>query len=272
MPELPEIEVTRRTIHERLVGLCLQSAALKRTGKTTMDGEEGLPLLEGKRLLDTGRRGKMLVLQFEGGLSLVIHLMLIGRIALYKGDKSSNPLLRLRFEEDQNLEVRFVAARSIALLPSDRLDAYPPIAKQGPDALVITIDEFRGALKQARGPVKNVFMDQAFMAGVGNAYADEILYEARIHPVTPISALPDEQVRALHAAIAPVLQRAIDLGAAEEYVLYLGREAGLTSKHDLMRVHNREGEPCPNCGGPVEKVELGGRGTFFCPRCQRREE
>ena len=269
MPELPEIEVTRRTIHERLVGLRLESVTLKRTGKTEMEGAEWLPLLEGKRLVDTARRGKMLVLHFEDGLSLVIHLMLIGRVALYRGTKSSNPLLHLRFEGEQNLEVRFVAARSIALLPSDHLEAYPPIAKHGPDALTMSLDQFRDAVRRSRGPVKNVFMDQTLVAGIGNAYADEILYEARVHPLAPVASLSDAKVRALHASTAPVLQRAIDLGAAEEYVLYLGREAGLTSKHDLMRVHNREGLPCPSCVGSVEKVELGGRGTFFCPRCQR---
>jgi formamidopyrimidine-DNA glycosylase len=194
----------------------------------------------------------MIVLQFGDDLSMIIHLMLIGRIALYKGElaRPTNPLLRLRFEQDQNLEVRFVAARSLALLPSDEVDKYPPIAKHGPDALAITHAEFLDAIKRARGGVKSVFMEQELIAGVGSAYADEILYEARIHPLTPVAELSEEQIRTLHGAIANVLQRAIDLGAAEEYVLYLGREAGLTSKHDLMRVHNREGEPAPVAVAP----------------------
>ena len=237
-----------------------------------MPGDELLGRLTGERLRATERYGKMLALQFESHLALVIHLMLIGRIALYQGElaRPSNPLLRLRFEADQSLEVRFVAARSLALLPGDRSSEHPLIAKQGPDALAITPAQFSAALGKARGPVKSVFMDQTLIAGVGNAYADEILFEARVHPLAPITSLGDNRIAALHTAIPLVLQRAIDLGAAEEYVLDLGLEAGLTRKQDLMRVHNRAGQPCPECGGRVGKIELSGRRAYFCSRCQEK--
>lgn len=272
MPELPEIEVTRRTVHQRLQGLRLVDVQLKRSGKTSMHGAELLPRLAGQRLEDTGRRGKMLVLRFENDLALLVHLMLIGRVALYRGqpDPSFEPRLRLRFESEQNLEVRFVAARSLALVPGGLVDVYPSIARQGPDALAITLDEFRGALGRRRGPVKGVLMDQSLMAGVGNAYADEILYDAGVYPLAPGASLPGEQMERLHAAVAPALQRAIELGAAEEYVQFLGQAEGLTRKGDLMRVHGREAQPCPACGATIEKVELSGRGTYYCPRCQPR--
>ena len=271
MPELPEIEVTRRTVHQRLLGLRVAEVQLKRSGKTSMHGAELLPSLVARRLVDTGRRGKMLVLYFESDLALLVHLMLIGRVALYQGGPDSfEPRLRLRFEGEQNLEVRFVAARSLALGPSGLVDAYPSVARQGSDALAITLDGFIGALRRSRGAIKGVFMDQSLLAGVGNAYADEILYDAGVHPLAPVASLSEGEEQKLHAAIAPVLRRAIDLGAAEEYVRFLGPAEGLTRKADLMRVHGREAQPCPACGASIEKVELGGRGTYYCPRCQPR--
>jgi len=271
MPELPEIEVTRRILKERLAGKRLERAALKREGKTAMPGAERLPDLHGKRLEDVNRRGKMLVLQFDGDLSLIIHLMLIGRIALFPGGQSLpvEPRLRLEFKGGEEMEVRFVAARSLALVPKSGLDHHPTIAKQGPDALLLTRDQFEKALARTRGPVKDVFMQQENMAGVGNAYADEILFEAKVHPMTAVNALSDEQAGSLYRAIAPALNRAIELGAAEEYVRDLGPIEGVIAKHDLMRVHNRRGKPCPECGTRVEMKVLKGRNTFFCPQCQK---
>jgi formamidopyrimidine-DNA glycosylase len=278
MPELPEIEVTRRVLRERLAGLRLEDAQLKREGKTVMPGAERLPELAGKRLTDVQRRGKMLVLEFDGGLSLLVHLMLIGRIALFPGGTRIpvEPRLRLFFEGPSTgsggaveMEVRFVAARSLGLVPAGDVDRHPTIAKQGPDALLLTREQFEKAVARTRGPVKDIFMDQANMAGVGNAYADEILHEARVHPMTPISALTEKQVDNLYSAIRPSLERAIEMGAAEEYLEDLGVVEGITAKHDLMRVHNRRGLPCPDCGTKVQMTVQKGRNTFCCPTCQK---
>lgn len=271
MPELPEIEVTRRTIHERLVGLCVKDIELKQTGKTTTHGAELASSLVGQKLANTGRRGKMLVLEFDNGVAMVIHLMLIGRIAIYKGEQPEpfSPLLHIWFEDDYSFEIRLVAARSIAFLPKELVDDYPPVAKQGPDALTITADQFETAVKKTRGPIKNVFMDQVAMAGVGNAYADEILFAARVVPQAAAKSLDDKAIKALYKNIAPTLQRAIDMGAAEEYVIYLGQEEGLSSKYDLMQVHGRSGRPCNVCGTRIKRVEQGGRHTYFCPNCQK---
>src|SRR5437870_1983139 len=166
MPELPEIEVTRRVLKERLVGLRVERAELKREGKTVMPGAELLPELAGKQLTDVQRRGKMLVLQFESGLSLLVHLMLIGRIALFPGGARIpvEPRLRLFFEGGKEMEVRFVAARSLALVPAAEVDKHPTIAKQGPDALLLTREQFQKALARTRGPVKDVFMEQQNLA------------------------------------------------------------------------------------------------------------
>lgn len=274
MPELPEIEVIRRVLKERLAGKRLVEASLKREGKTVMPGAERLPELHGSVLEDVERRGKMLVLHFADGLSLIVHLMLIGRIALFPGGQRIpvEPRLRLRFEGDEEMEVRFVAARSLALADRHNVDRHPTVAKQGPDALLLTRDQFEKALARVRGPVKSVFMEQEHMAGVGNAYADEILFEARVQPMTAVNALTATEVDRLYAAIAPALKRAIDLGAAEEYLEDLGPIEGVTAKHDLMRVHNRRGKPCPECGTRVQMKVLKGRNTFFCPECQKLPE
>ena len=270
MPELPEIEVTRRLLRTRLRGHHVEDAHLKREGKTTMPGAEALPELRGRPLEELRRFGKILVFEF-GDLSLAAHLMLIGRIALFPGGRNIpvEPRLRLTFAEGEELEVRFVAARSLALLPTRDLQKYPAIAKQGPDALEISGEQFDEALRQVRGPVKNVFMEQERIAGIGNAYADEILFDARLDPFMPAGDLNEEQRERLYRAIAPALKRAIELGAAAEYVEDLGPVEGISAKGDLMRVHNRLGKPCPKCGGRVQMKLLKGRNTFFCPACQR---
>ena len=271
MPELPEIEIIRRTIEDRLKGQRLEEATLKVTGKTAMVGAEHLPDMEGQRLEKLERFGKMLALEFDGGQTLLQHLMLIGRLALYKGASTESPDTRigLRFEGDQHLEVRFVALRDLALLSTKELRRYPPIAKLGPDALDITARQFSEVLQQARGPVKDVFLEQKYLAGVGNAYADEILFEAKMYPLRPAAKLDDEETTRLHGCIGLVLLRAIEAGAAKEYIFKIGNEAGLTRKFDQMRVHDREGKACPNCGETVEKIVRSGRGTFFCPHCQK---
>jgi formamidopyrimidine-DNA glycosylase len=190
---------------------------------------------------------------------------------MYRGEQPEpfDPLLHIRFEDEQNFEVRFVAARSIAFMPIGLVDDYPAVAKQGPDALTISAKDFAEAVQKTSGPIKNVFMEQARMAGVGNAYADEILFAARVSPQVPAKTIEEDKVKALYKNIAPVLKRAIDMGAAEEYVMYLGREDGLTSKYDLMQVHGRSWRPCNVCGTKIKKVEQGGRSTYFCPNCQK---
>lgn len=270
MPELPEIDVLRSVLEERLTGAELTTVGLLHHGKTAMPGAELLPSLVGQRLRGVARHGKMLAFGFDRGLSLVMHLMLWGRVGLYEGERepSNQTSFHMVFAGPLHLEVNRVAARDFAVLPSEGVAAYPPIAKQGPDALVVPAAEFARRALATRGSIKAALLDQAVVAGIGNAYADEILYEARVHPFTMMKTAGEAGVAKVHAAMAPTLQRAIDQRAAHEYLFGLGKTLGLAKKHDMMRVHNKEGEACPSCGQPVTLVEKSGRGTYFCEHCQ----
>ena len=270
MPELPEIEVIRRSLAESLVGRRLEVAELLRQGKTSMLGAGLLPQLAGQRLQAIDRHGKRLAYRFDDGLTLVTHLMLIGRVGFYEGARtvSSQAVLHLGFEGPWHVEVMFVAARDLAVLPTDLAAQYPPIAKLGPDALTVSAGDFAKQVLATRSTVKAALLDQAVVAGIGNAYADEILYGARMNPFTTVKMAGHAGVGEVYQAMAPTLRRAIDLRAGGEYLYGLGKTMGLAKKHDVMRVHNKAGEPCPTCGRPVTLVEKSGRGTFYCEQCQ----
>lgn len=269
MPELPEIEILRETLADKLKGRQVETAELLRHGKTTMHNRDLLPAVAGQHLETVDRYGKMLGLHFDKGLSLVLHLMLIGRIGVYDGERTpKDAILHLAFEGPVHVELVRVAARDLAVMPTDEVDDYPPIKKQGPDALAITADEFAHNLRKTRGPVKNGLMDQEVVAGIGNAYADEIMYAARMHPFTTVQQAGDEGVGRVYQVMTPTLRSAIEARAAAEYLYGIGKALGLAKKHDVMKVHNKEGEPCPECGQPVTLVEKGGRGTYFCAHCQ----
>ncbi len=270
MPELPEIEIIRQALAEALVGRRLETAELLRQGKTSMLGADLLPHLVGQRLERIDRFGKLLAYRFDDGLTLVVHLMLIGRVGLYEGERkvSSQAVLHLGFEGPWHVEVMFVAARDIAALPNDLVAQYPPIVKLGPDALTVSDADFATQVLATRSTVKAALLDQAVVAGIGNAYADEILYEARMNPFTTVKTAGPGGVDEVYQSMAPTLQRAIDLRAGHEYLFGLGKTMGLAKKHDVMRVHNKAGEPCPTCGRPVTLVEKSGRGTFYCEHCQ----
>lgn len=270
MPELPEIEVVRGVLQEHLQGRALERARQLRRGKTTMTGEARMPALAGQRLERVQRFGKMLALEFDGGLAFLMHLMLTGRIGLWQGERtvSDAATFQLVFEGPWHVELMFVAARDVAVVPTEQLPVYPPIAKLGPDALAITAEEFQRRVLATRGTLKAALLDQEVVAGIGNAYADEILWEARLHPFTPVRAAGSAGVGAVYAAMGPTLRRAIELRAGYEYLFGMAQALGLTKKQAVMRVHNKQGEPCPACGRPVTMVEKGGRGTFFCEACQ----
>jgi len=270
MPELPEIEVLRGVLEERLTGAELTTAGLLHHGKTTMPGAELLPSLVGQRVRGVTRHGKMLEFRFDGGRSLVMHLMLWGRVGLYEGERepSNQASFHMVFAGPLHLEVNRVAARDFAVLPTDQVSAYPTIAKQGPDALTISEGDFLRRALATRSGVKAALLDQEVVAGVGNAYADEILYEARLDPFATVKAAGEAGVRRVYGVMAPTLQRAIDQRAAHEYLYGVGKALGLAKKHDMMKVHRKAGEPCPSCGQPVKVVAKSGRETFYCEHCQ----
>ncbi len=215
----------------------------------------------------------MAVIELEGGLALVFHLKMTGRIILAPPAEPVDKHTRLvvRFRDGRN-ELRFVDIRKfgfLACVSGLSADSCPEIAALGPEPLEISREDFTAAIKGRKGRIKSLLLDQRVIAGIGNIYADEILFDARIHPLTPASSLNKEDAARLWASIRRILTRALKAKGStlRDYVDAEGRAGSFQRLH---RVYDRAGEPCPRCGRTLERIVVGGRGTTFCPSCQRK--
>jgi formamidopyrimidine-DNA glycosylase len=274
MPELPEVESVRRQLAPRLEGRRFDSVAIS-DARLTRPVE---PLvvaveLEGERVAALERRGKYLIVGFESGRGLLIHLRMTG--SLRHGDGGSlpdDPYRRAVVRLDDGSDVAYRDVRRFGtwlLLEPDELEPYLD-ARVGPEPL---LDSYRARdlaerLAHRKAPVKAAILDQRTVAGVGNIYADEALWRARIHPLTPAASLEPEQVRALHRGIRRALQQGIARQGStlRDYAL---PDGGSGSMQDEFKVYGRGGEPCERCGTPIDKTRAAGRGTWYCPSCQR---
>jgi formamidopyrimidine-DNA glycosylase len=271
MPELPELEILKDELKEHVVGRRVRELLVP-------EGKEGdCPVgrwkaaVEGASLVDVQRRGKMLVLELDSGFSLVIHLMMVGQLllsSLHEGQASDVRLI-LVFDSDQ-LTLGQVHLKFLRLVPTAELEELPELRKLGVDPLTgeFTPDALGKMLAQRRGKIKSFLLDQRHIAGVGNTYADEILFEARIAPSRVASSLGEREVARLHESMVATLRRGLELGGSSEMAfVHLDGSKGRFQEH--LQVKGRKGQPCFVCGSPIEKVSIGGRGTYFCPSCQR---
>jgi len=231
-------------------------------------------LTKGRNVADMARRGKYLLFELDSGDTLVIHLRMTGRLTATKTPLKSGEKDRLR------LLVRFRGGAAIAfhdvrrfgkafVLPGEKAAGYWE-KRLGPEPLERSFNrKFLGGITAGRKrPIKSLLLDQKFIAGIGNIYADEALYAAGIHPLRAAGTLTGDEVARLVESIKATLRRAIRLqGSSIDTYRDTGGRRGRFQ--ETFRVHRRQGEPCPGCGGTVEKIKVGGRGTYFCPACQR---
>ena len=266
MPELPDLEVIREFLAPRLVGVSLASAEVRRplVVRNLLGGETADHLL-GRRFAGVMRRGKFLLLPLDDGVAVVINPMLAGRI------RYGEPLARHRARDVLVLsladghELRYHDAKDmgkIYLTPDPAL--VPTFAELGPEAddPHLDLETFRERLRPYRGEIKGVLTNQSFLAGIGNAYADEICWRARLYPFRRRPSLSDDEVAQLHSAMQTVLAEAIE--TLRERV----GEAIDVEIRDFLAVHGKTGQPCPQCGNPISKVTRQRRTTNFCRTCQ----
>jgi formamidopyrimidine-DNA glycosylase len=271
MPELPELEILKGELKDHVVGRRVRELVLPEGKEDGCPVEEWKVAVEGAAVVDVQRRGKMLVLDLDSGYSLVIHLMMVGQLLLSSlhGGVPSDVRLRLVFDSDQ-LTLGQVHLKFLRLTPTEELESLPELKKLGLDPMSVefTAEALRQMLAQRRRKIKSFLLDQRHIAGVGNTYADEILFEARIAPSRVASSLDQQEVRRLHEKIVATLERGLELGGSSEmaFVHLDGSKGGFQER---FQVKGRKGEPCFVCGIPIKKVSIGGRGTYFCPHCQR---
>ncbi|MDP2728165.1 MAG: bifunctional DNA-formamidopyrimidine glycosylase/DNA-(apurinic or apyrimidinic site) lyase [Dehalococcoidia bacterium] len=272
MPEIPEIEILKRESREQLVGKRVTALLARPSIKPRLGSEASCDALAGTRVSGADRRGKMLILRFDQRLALVIHLMLRGRVLLTPDDDfdyAKSPV-GIRFDDKTRLEFRQVGLRLPRLVLSEDLEALPEITKLGIDALSpdLTLERFRAILKGRRGAIKALLQDQEVIAGLGNTYVNELLYASKVHPERDVRTLSQEEIEAIYCNIGPTLQRGIELGGSSaESFLHLDGTPG--HFHEQASVFRREGQPCRSCGTIIQRTEIGGRGSFFCPKCQK---
>jgi formamidopyrimidine-DNA glycosylase len=276
MPELPEVETVRARLEPVLVRRLLQHVEILDPRLTRPFDPAGVAAeLEGERVAAVDRRGKYLVVRFESGRVLLIHLRMTGNLlhgSLGNGLAVDDPHRRAVVRLDDGSDVVYRDVRRFGtwlLLEPDQLDPYlEPRVGLEPLARSFTAKRLAEALAGRRAPVKAAILDQRTLAGVGNIYADEALWRARIHPRRPAGELGPDEVKALHAGIRRALKAGIDRQGATLRD-YRTPDGGSGRMQDEFKVYGREGEPCDRCGTPIEKIRAAGRGTWYCPRCQR---
>ncbi|MFC8845680.1 MULTISPECIES: Fpg/Nei family DNA glycosylase [unclassified Micromonospora] len=270
MPELPEVEALAGYLRERAVSRRVDRVEVAAiSALKTYDPAPAA--VSGRTVTDARRHGKFLDVVFDGDLHLVVHLARAGWLHYRESFPSAAPLrpgkgpiaVRVRLDDGSGFDLTEAGTQKklAAYLVADPT-TVPGVAKLGPDALAADLPTFTERLRSRRGQVKGVLTDQAVLAGVGNAYSDEILHAARLSPFALTDRLTDDQVAALHEAVRRVLGDAVSRS--------LGHRAAelKAEKRSGLAVHARTGLPCPICGDTVREVSFADSSLQYCPTCQ----
>jgi formamidopyrimidine-DNA glycosylase len=281
MPELPEVETVARDLRPRIVGAAIVGARCSwaRTLRTHSP-EAFADAVAGRRIESVGRRAKQIVIGLSGDAALTVHLKMTGQLFVVPSDTPGDPYIRLVLELEDARELRFRDIRKfgkIGLYGRDPVSGELTVevggaavfAAIGPEPLdpAFTLRDFRRRLRRRKGRLKPMLLDQSFLAGVGNIYADEALWTARLHPLRTVRTLRPPDERRLFEAVRSILAEAIERrgSSIDDYTA----PDGDGSMQDRLQVYQRTGEPCPRCGGPVKRIVVGARSTHLCSWCQR---
>jgi formamidopyrimidine-DNA glycosylase len=281
MPELPEVETVARDLRPRLVGATIVGA--RTNWVRTLRSQDPIAFAEGvagRQILAVGRRAKLLVVELSGDVALTIHLKMTGQLFVVPAITREDPYVRLVLELADGREVHFRDIRKfgkVGLYARDPLSGElveevggaAVFASIGPEPLddAFSLRAFRARLRRRKGRLKPLLVDQSFVAGVGNIYADEALWRSRLHPLRSASSLRPSDERRLYEAIREVLGEAVERrgSSIDDYTA----PDGDGSMQERLDVYQRTGEPCRRCGRPIKRIVIGARSTHFCSWCQR---
>jgi formamidopyrimidine-DNA glycosylase len=274
VPELPEVETIRRELEPLLVGRTIVRAEIDDPRLTRpVPPDELADRLVGERISALARRGMYLIVRLASGRTLVVHLRMTGSIRHRRGGGEPISHERARIELENGSELAYRDVRRFGtwlLLDADELNGYLA-DRVGPEPLApeFTPEVLAARLAGRRAPLKAALLDQRTLAGLGNIYVDEALWRARLHPARTAGSLGKPALVRLHDGIRETLEVGIARQGASlrDYALPSGESGSMQSE---FRVYGREDEPCERCGTAIAKTRIAGRGTWFCPRCQRR--
>jgi formamidopyrimidine-DNA glycosylase len=281
MPELPEVETVARDLRPRIVGATIVGARCSWARTLRTDAPEAFAdAVAGRRIVAVGRRAKLIVVELSGDAALTIHLKMTGQLFVVPADAPEDPYVRLVLELADGRELRFRDIRKfgrVGLYERDPISGelttevggVAVFASLGPEPLdqTFALRDFRRLLRRRGGRLKPLLLDQSFLAGIGNIYADEALWTARLHPLRTVGTLRPPDERRLYTAVRSILAEAIERrgSSIDDYTA----PDGDGSMQERLQVYQRTGEPCPRCSRSVKRIVIGARSTHFCSWCQR---
>ena len=278
MPELPEVEVVRRGLELWVAGRRIAEVEVlhpRAIRRHVAGAQDFAARLSGQQVLAASRRGKYLWLPLDGGAALLGHLGMSGQLLLQPADAADETHLRVRFNfQDDGPQLRFVDQRTFGGLSLEPMSEGVPlsIAHIARDPMDPAFDDaaFIKALRAKQTGIKRALLDQSLISGIGNIYADEALWRAKLHYERPTARLTRPQATLLLAAVRDVLGESLDQGGTSFDSLYVNvnGESGYFSR--ALNAYGRADEPCGHCGTPISRAAFMNRSSYYCPRCQRR--
>lgn len=279
MPELPEVESIVRGIKNKIEGRTIVSADIIKGRDDVIkypSSSEYAANIKGRTIEKIRRRGKYILLELSGGILSVIHLRMTGRLIFVPDGRAEDKYACVVYRFDDGSCLMYADVRRLGtlhLLRDDELSMVKGLSSLGPEPLS---EEFSPAYlaqiaKGSRSRIKSFLLDQKHIAGLGNIYVDEALAISRIHPLRPAGSLDESEIRALHEAVNKVIAAGIKDGGTT-FRDYRNGTGGKGAHQEHLYVYSRKGKACRFCGAAIEKITVGGRGTYFCPKCQVMKE
>ncbi len=268
MAEIPELEAMRNVLNREVAGLAVASAEVRiPVSIRRPTNDEFIAILTGNHLGETERRGKYLLNRLGSGHLLAIHLMLTGRLQLADSLKKVGKRIGWLVTFENETQLRYFDYRfdgRVYLVDEGEEALVPRLLEMGPDALdpELTYDAFRARLRKYPGQIKRTLVNDAFISGIGNAYSDEILFEAGVYPFARARDLTEEQISGVYAAIRTVYEWSMPI-VAEKMGTTIDDKI-----RDHLKVHRKGGQPCPVCGSNITEVSPNNRITSYCRTCQ----
>ena len=272
MPELPEVETIRRQLLARIKGKKIKSVRVELARMVNVPAKEFEKRVTGAIIDDLRRRAKILIFDLSNGRSIVVHLKMTGQL-IYDGKEGiGKPHIIYTFSDGRELKhYDFRLFGYAKLMKTDEVENFLAKENFGPEALdpKFSEDDFKNLLKnKPNAKIKPLLLDQKFIAGIGNIYAQEICFCAKILPTRIVSTMTAAEIKNLYQCLQKILAAALARGGSsvDSYVDALGKKGSYVP---FLKVYGREGEPCIGCKGKVKTIKLAGRGTSFCPGCQK---
>jgi len=269
MPEFPEVETTVRGL-QKVLNRTFVNVWTDSKKQIKMDFNEFEKKIKGKKIKKIWRRGKNIIFNLSEDCSLLIHQKMSGHMLYDKWDESDrhNSYIHLKFTLDNGKTLALSDLRKFAKVEFKKTeDIIEDLKALGPEPLEIDFNRFKGIFKNRKGKIKQILMKQELIAGIGNIYSDEILWEAKIHPFRDISKLTEQELEDVYKAMGQVLKKSLGLGGSSisDYRNIYGKKGAFGNER---KVYGKEGQECPRCKTKFQRKKINNRSTCFCSKCQ----